>query len=171
MQKTICMTPNFYAVRIGRRPGIYTDWARAQKEVLGYSGAVFKKFESEHEAAKFVGGQSESFRDSSKKAKYVAGSRSGQISSRPVRLNGNISSSTITDKRVQSNKALYFYTDGSCLDNRDVINTNPKAGWGVVVIQSDLKASAAEGELVDELYGTVITDRNSPGFLGAEYGK
>lgn len=34
----------FYVVKIGRKPGIYTDWYECEKQVLGFSGAVFKGF-------------------------------------------------------------------------------------------------------------------------------
>ena len=36
----------FYAVAIGRVPGIYTTWAEAQDQTRGYGGANFKSFET-----------------------------------------------------------------------------------------------------------------------------
>lgn len=30
----------FYAVAVGRRPGIYTDWGHASDQVTGFSGAA-----------------------------------------------------------------------------------------------------------------------------------
>lgn len=47
----------YYAVRVGRIPGVYTDWNSCQDQVKGYSGAEFKSFTSEAEALAFVGNE------------------------------------------------------------------------------------------------------------------
>ena len=46
----------YYAVAKGRKTGIYTTWGDCQKQVNGYSGAVFKSFETEGEAKRFMSG-------------------------------------------------------------------------------------------------------------------
>ena len=43
-----------YAVSKGRRPGIYENWALADKQVSKFSGAVFKGFNSERAAENFM---------------------------------------------------------------------------------------------------------------------
>ena len=40
----------FYAVAVGRRPGIYDLWDDAYKQVHGYSGATHKSFKTLEEA-------------------------------------------------------------------------------------------------------------------------
>ena len=40
----------FYAIAVGRKPGIYEVWSSAQAQVQGYPGAVFKGFPSRAEA-------------------------------------------------------------------------------------------------------------------------
>lgn len=40
----------FYAIAVGRKPGIYEDWPSAQAQVQGYPGAIFKGFLSRSEA-------------------------------------------------------------------------------------------------------------------------
>ncbi|XP_070556831.1 ribonuclease H1-like [Ptychodera flava] len=45
----------FYAVRVGRKPGIYATWDDCQKQVTGFSGARFKKFPTQNEAEAFIG--------------------------------------------------------------------------------------------------------------------
>lgn len=47
---------NFYAVRTGRKPGIYKTWAQCQQQVTGFAGAVFKGFETEDDAIRFLSG-------------------------------------------------------------------------------------------------------------------
>ena len=46
--------PKFYAVRVGRSPGVYTTWDECRAEVHKHSGAVFKSFKSLAEAEEFV---------------------------------------------------------------------------------------------------------------------
>jgi ribonuclease HI len=42
----------FYVVWHGVKPGIYTDWNEAKKQVEGFDGAKYKAFESQMEAEK-----------------------------------------------------------------------------------------------------------------------
>jgi len=49
----------FYAVRVGRRPGIYSTWDACQKEVKGFPGAMYKSFTSEEDAQVFIDGKLE----------------------------------------------------------------------------------------------------------------
>lgn len=45
----------YYAVRIGRTPGIYRSWTDCKPQVHGYSGAVYKSFKTINEAKRFCG--------------------------------------------------------------------------------------------------------------------
>lgn len=44
----------FYAVRVGRIPGIYRTWVECKKQVNGFSGAIFKSFKTLNDARVFV---------------------------------------------------------------------------------------------------------------------
>lgn len=46
----------YYAVQKGRHPGIYENWSDCQREVIGATGAVYKKFKTRAEAEAFVKG-------------------------------------------------------------------------------------------------------------------
>ena len=46
----------FYAVKEGRKPGVYTTWADCEAQVKGYPGADYKKFNNEEDARLFVYG-------------------------------------------------------------------------------------------------------------------
>lgn len=48
------MSNKFYAIRKGRKPGIYTSWSAAQPQVNGYSGAEYKSFTTRTAAQKFL---------------------------------------------------------------------------------------------------------------------
>ena len=44
----------FYAVRVGKTPGIYQTWSQAEEQVKGFSGAEYKSFSTEEEAIKYI---------------------------------------------------------------------------------------------------------------------
>ena len=54
---------NFYAVRIGRKPGIYSTWDECKSHTHGFKGAKFKKFPTLDAAAAFVGGKTAESKD------------------------------------------------------------------------------------------------------------
>ena len=45
---------SFYGVKVGRKPGVYTTWGQCEKQVRGFKGAIYKKFNSESEAMDFI---------------------------------------------------------------------------------------------------------------------
>lgn len=49
------MAGKFYAVRVGRVPGIYLSWDECKKNIDGFSGAVYKSFKTKAEAEAFMG--------------------------------------------------------------------------------------------------------------------
>ena len=48
------MGKKYYAVRKGRKTGVFLTWAECQKQVTGFSGAEFKSFGTMEEAREFV---------------------------------------------------------------------------------------------------------------------
>lgn len=48
------MSKKYYAVKIGKVPGIYDSWEECQVNVTGVSGAIFKSFRSLEEAENFL---------------------------------------------------------------------------------------------------------------------
>lgn len=48
------MQQKYYAVRVGRVPGIYLNWNDCKKQVDGFKGAKYKSFLSAAEAADFL---------------------------------------------------------------------------------------------------------------------
>lgn len=47
---------NFYAVRVGKTPGVYETWAECKAQVDGVAGAKYKKFDNDLDAKRFVDG-------------------------------------------------------------------------------------------------------------------
>ncbi|KAI8943369.1 hypothetical protein NX059_001383 [Plenodomus lindquistii] len=50
--------PKFYAVKVGRKPGVYQSWPEAYAQVDGFKDPVYKKFDSYAEAEAMVKGTS-----------------------------------------------------------------------------------------------------------------
>ena len=44
----------YYAVRVGKTPGIYFTWADCSAQVTGFKGDKFKSFETIEEAQAFI---------------------------------------------------------------------------------------------------------------------
>jgi ribonuclease HI len=72
----------FYAVKSGRKPGIYRDWIECEKQVKGFRGAIYKSFKTLKDAHIFIGTSLEQ-----KKSK-----QSNPISQRSVLPKGTTSS-------------------------------------------------------------------------------
>lgn len=49
------MAKKFYAVKVGKKPGIYETWAECQSQISGFSGAIYKGFSTKEEAVAFLG--------------------------------------------------------------------------------------------------------------------
>lgn len=49
------MTKKYYAVKVGKTPGIYETWDECKNNVDGYSGALYKSFKCLNEAKKYMG--------------------------------------------------------------------------------------------------------------------
>lgn len=49
------MAGKFYAVKVGKTPGIYGSWDECKRMVDGYPGAVYKSFKTKTEAEEFMG--------------------------------------------------------------------------------------------------------------------
>ncbi|NLX62447.1 MAG: RNase H, partial [Tissierellia bacterium] len=49
------MTQYYYAVKNGRKVGIFNTWSECEAQVKGYPNAVYKKFSSYEEALNFIG--------------------------------------------------------------------------------------------------------------------
>lgn len=61
----------YYAVRIGRNPGIYHTWDECKRETMGFKGASFKKFYTREDAEAFINEVEEEKKESAEKDELV----------------------------------------------------------------------------------------------------
>lgn len=66
------MAKKYYAVRTGRKTGVFMTWAECQKQVTGFSGAEFKSFPTMEEAQAFAGVSAEGIPDTLSRAEKPA---------------------------------------------------------------------------------------------------
>lgn len=66
------MAKKYYAVRTGRKTGVFMAWAECQKQVMGFSGAEFKSFSTMEEAQAFAGVSAEGIPDTLSRAEKPA---------------------------------------------------------------------------------------------------
>ena len=68
------MATKFYAVKIGKTPGIYTTWEECRAMVEGYSGAKYKSFPTREEAQAYLGGRGSDMKEKQTDYAFVDGS-------------------------------------------------------------------------------------------------
>ena len=79
-----------YAVKVGRKPGIYLTWSDCQEQINGFSNAKFKSFSSYDEAHNFLNFQ-ESWRHiKAPTYKYIDCNSLFTLSNNDFHLNNNV---------------------------------------------------------------------------------
>lgn len=87
----------FYAVKVGRNPGIYTTWSECEAQVKGFSGAQYKSFPKKQDAEIFIG---------------IANDMSN-IPSNTVFFQKKVEKKEKEEKEEKGEKTIEIYTDGS----------------------------------------------------------
>ncbi len=98
------MAKKFYAVRQGRKTGLFTAWNECKKQIDGFAGAIYKGFMTESEAQAWLAGDA---------VPPPAAKRPSPRSS-PPRGPGNRE-----EAAPAPDADFVVYTDGSCLRNPD----------------------------------------------------
>ena len=106
----------FYAVRKGHNPGIYATWPECQKQIAGFSGNEYKKFEDEDEFVAF-----------SKAMEYLDEGDNLQEKVRPILKQAKMSIAALESIYIAPDTAIAF-TDGSFNKETNIY------GCGVIVI-------------------------------------
>lgn len=145
-----------YAVRVGRRVGVYTNWTECEQQVKGHSGAEYKKFSTRKEADDYIGdngnvsnnvvdNQHHSINQSTnqlytdligislmsdRRIDYSdMPSAGGQLFDAVVLSLGYQSSNPINNTRtLPTSPSIIMYTDGSCRANG---TPQARGGYGI----------------------------------------
>ena len=59
----------YYAVKVGKKPGVYNTWTECEANIKGIDKATFKKFDSESDAKSFINSNNsiQKYNDAAKK--------------------------------------------------------------------------------------------------------
>ncbi len=107
----------YYVVWVGQKPGIYTTWAEAERQVKGFPGAKFKSFPSQAEAEQAY----------ANKPKTAASPSSARSTAKPSSKKKTAAASTTVDLTAD----VSIFCDGAC-------DPNPgKAGTGIAIYHKD----------------------------------
>ena len=110
----------FYAVAVGKIPGIYTEWygdKGAEIQVKGVSGAIFQGFVTKKDAQEFLKQHA---------GRMPAKSRAASPAKKRKSAAGVKGNATPVKSRPRDN-LVTIYTDGGCLNNPG------PGGYGVVI--------------------------------------
>ncbi len=105
----------FYAVKVGKIPGVYQTWNQTEEQVKGFSGADYKSFKTLREAEDYL----MSTKDDNKNIKDDIQDKNEEIMKEI--------------KNLESHQVIAF-VDGSYSDN---VNGKEKYGFGVILITKD----------------------------------
>jgi ribonuclease HI len=130
----------YYAVRIGREPGIYLTWEECKAQVDGYAKAQYKGFGSLEEAEAYLGNV--------KTTKPVCDEPTGAEPFNPPgatkkkRGTGRSDDEAKAIKMLETSdglKHVVIYTDGACLGNPG------PGGYGVVLLHGKDREEFSRG--------------------------
>jgi ribonuclease HI len=104
-----------YAVAVGRRPGLFTDWPTAEAQVKGFAGAKYRSFPSEQEARAWL-------------ANPVYQKKERPAAGRPDPV-----------PPAQGPGAIAVFTDGGCSNNPG------PGGFGIVILDNGKRREMSGG--------------------------
>jgi len=120
---------NYYAVKVGHNPGIYTNWMDCKKNIDGFSGPVFRKFGTIEEAQQFMTSRSISVKKTNvqktnnKKSYFNAERYLGKYQNLIKGMEYNIEVPYAIEKWNSYNDELFIFTDGSFKNNGQELNS------------------------------------------------
>lgn len=118
----------FYAVRIGRRAGIYSTWAECERQVKGYAGAEYRKFNIKQQAQQFIDNNSDNRRAIRSRSSRRSRSRSRSRSPHRPKAKKACDHPDVGKVVLFDENDIIVYTDGSCHNNG---KPGARAGYGV----------------------------------------
>ena len=152
---------NYYAVKMGRNPGIYLNWEDCKKQVHGFPGALFKKWKTREEAENYLHGRTDSSHDRDTPLPF---SRVSSKSSTVL--------SFLADKKLSEEEQIEllfqeFDTDALAFVDGSFQKETKVYGYGVVFMEKGGKLSKHQGFGTEVAYAEM---RNVSGeILGAKY--
>ncbi|KAL2132196.1 hypothetical protein VTI74DRAFT_4111 [Chaetomium olivicolor] len=122
--------PRFYGVAVGSKPGVYTEWSKAQEAIVGWKGPKFKKFDTREEAEAFVRNYNAAVKPTASAVPESEGDQGDAVHEPPAKR----ARTAVKPLSNTRNGVVVVYTDGSSLGNGRLGAT---AGVGVYFGEGD----------------------------------
>ncbi len=156
------MTKKYYAVAVGKTPGIYFSWDDCKKQVNQFPGALYKSFKTIEEAEKFINTANKNVAEAGKRVVTHEESSEEQYDYKDVAAKETRTGKdggSVDNDHVSTDTCLVAYVDGSYEHSRR------RYAYGcVMVLQDELVKLNGDGN--DEDY---VSMRNVAGeILGSE---
>lgn len=141
----------YYAVKIGRNPGIYETWDECSREVTGFSGAKYKSFKTREEALDFISDSKNNIKNVNP---YKVGKKPNHLSSAPSH---HVKNSSYIKSKNNNGKFYTFNGIGAYFNNySDALTLKHEKykevlGYPVMLPSSAEAKALAEGEFSDYL--------------------
>lgn len=126
MQQSVNKMNTYYCVKVGKNPGIYKTWDECKQNVIGYPGAIYKKFTDKNSADQYIGciTNENTFLDFDKAQK----------------MSRILTDEELTKFESQHDNIIHVYTDG-CSLNLD--NTERITGFAVYFGENDARNTSS----------------------------
>nr|QBK89753.1 MAG: ribonuclease H [Pithovirus LCPAC101] len=121
----------FYAVAVGRIPGIYKTWEETSLNVSRYNGAIHKSFPTEKQAITYLHNNVASIN-------LVP----SPIKKHPSKYTRKQSSVVLTNRDLDKDAPITIYTDGS--------HINSEGGYGIVVLYGGVEYFSMSGPIPED---------------------
>lgn len=107
------MNKKYYAVKIGKEPGIYNTWDECKEQVNKFPGAIYKSFKTLEEAEKFSGIKSIKSKNKIAKSKTKTSCKEGEL--KPIRSKANVKyfENYIEPEDIKEDFDFIAFVDGS----------------------------------------------------------
>jgi len=139
----------FYTVHKGKNPGIYNNWDECKQQVIGFKGAIYKKFKDKNEAEIFLknGKKKETSYIKKKSNNYILNLTDGTLADGTLAdgtladgtlADGTLADGTLADGTLikkKSDDSIIIYTDGSLIRK----NNNILCGYAYYIPKLNIK--------------------------------
>ncbi|EEJ71324.1 ribonuclease H family protein [Lactobacillus ultunensis] len=137
----------FYAVKKGRKPGVYRSWDEAKEQVDGFSEAEYKSFKNITDAIDYLGWQEKARQETLNRKDDTL-----ENAIKKIRENSTKPVSKVSQKRITTNDNYFAttYTDGGSrntgVHSGGHVKKTDKAAWAYLIEWDDQSVHGSGGE-------------------------
>ena len=158
----------FYAVKKGRKIGVFRTWDECKEQVDGFSGAEYKSFSNLLEASQYLNLSTDQKRAIMKPSEDNLNAAIEKVKAQSRLLDDvpKVKSKSATSKADYSQYEVVIFSDGGCRNHGNIkgshVQKNDKAAWAYLIEYDGKRVSKAGGE-----FGATNNQMELTGFIQA----